>query len=210
MPAPNPKYLDERGRIIAPGIDRPNDMTPVAVKLPSIASLSSLTDSELLAVAQRYGVYAPWRDMFAANAKYVEQFSKIPVGSDRFWQEVNRITLPEESSRAALGLARGAQRNYNQLLATDGDESRVLARVGEGDDAMCDGCIEREGAEGTMAEHEAIGLPGTQECGGNCRCVLIPVDDPPAKQTQGEDEGSWLLTGIIAAGIISAILEGDE
>lgn len=174
---PTPKYLDERGRIVAPGIDRPDDRTPIGVKLPSIDALRDLTPDELLEVSQRYGVYAPWKDLFGQNARYVAQFSTIPLGdADRFWQEVRRITDPEQSKRAALGLARAGQRNYNQLLATDGDENQILVRVGEGDDAMCDGCMEAEGAEGTYAEHDAIGLPGSQQCGQNCRCVLVPVD----------------------------------
>jgi len=200
---PQPRYFDERGRLIAPGIERPGDMTPVATKLPDIAALKNLTPAELLEVSQRYGVYAPWRDLWAANAKYVEAFSKIPAGTPDFWSEVGRITDPEQSGRAALGLARSAQRNYNQLLATDGDETQVLVRVGEGDDAMCGGCMGLEGTEGTMAEHEAIGLPGSQECGQNCRCQLMPVDSP-----KSTDLGELLLAGAAAYSALDLIL-GD-
>ena len=202
--APEPRYLDERGRVIAPSIDRPGDMTPIGVKLPDIAALKDLTPDELLEVSQRYGVYAPWRDLWTANAAYVERFSKIPPGSPEFLAEVQRITDPTESKRAALGLARGAQRNYNQILATDGDETQLMVRVGEGDDAMCDGCVELMGTEGTYAEHDAVGLPGSQQCGQNCRCVLIPVDN----KTQITDIGGNLLTGMAAIELIDALLAG--
>jgi hypothetical protein len=212
--SPKPKYLDERGRIIAPGIERPGDMTPISVKLPDIAALRDLSPADLLEVSQRYGVVAPWRDLFAQNAAYVEQFSKLPPGTDAFWAEVNRITLPEESKRAALGLARASQRNYNQLLATNGDEAQLLVRVGEGDDAMCEGCQGLEGAEGTYAEHEAIGLPGSQECGQGCRCQLMPVDSPAEQRGAQEGEGmglaDWLLLGAAAAIVIDSILEDAD
>jgi hypothetical protein len=201
MATPNPKYVDERGRIVAPGIERPGDMTPVGVKLPSIDALKDLTPAELLEVSQRYGVYAPWRELWTQNAAYVEQFSRIPPGSVDFWGEVSRITDERMGKRAALGLARSAQRNYNQLLATDGDETQILVRVGEGDDAMCDGCRAAEGIEGTLAEHDAVGLPGSQECGHNCRCVLLPVDAP-----KSDDLGDLLLTGAVALAILDEVL----
>jgi hypothetical protein len=206
MAPPRPKYADERGRIVAPGIERPDDMTPVAVKLPSIDALKNLTPDELLEVSQRYGVYAPWRELWQSNAQYVAQFSAIPPGSPAFWDEVRRITDPEQSARAALGLARSAQRNYNQLLATDGDETQLLVRVGEGDDAMCDGCIDKAGFEGTYAEHDAEGLPGSQECGQNCRCVLMPVD---VRGGEGIGTSGPLLEEQEALATLAAILGED-
>ena len=202
---PRPKFIDERGRIVAPGIERPGDMTPVSVKLPSIDALKGLTPDELLEVSQRYGVYAPWRDLWAQNADYVAQFSKIPVGTLDYWKEVSRITEPAESSRAALGLARAGQRNYNQLLATSGEEAQLLVRVGEGDASMCEGCEALEGIEGTIAEHEAAGLPGSQECGQNCRCVLLPVDSPAST-----DLAELLLAGAAAYTVLDAILGNAE
>lgn len=201
------KIFDERGRIIAPGIARPDGMTPVSVRLPSLAEMSNLDPAELLQVAQAYGVYSPWDALFAQNQAYVANFSRLPPTAQA--AEVERITAALSERRAALGLARASARGYNQILATDGDENQILVRVGEGDDAMCDGCIEREGTEGTLAEHEAVGLPGSQECGQNCRCVLIPVDTPATPDAAGEAAGS-VLAGVVAAGVIAAILGGDE
>lgn len=209
--APLPKYLDEAGRIIAPSIERPGDLTPVSVRLPSLDEMSKLAPDELLQVAQKYGVYEPWRNLFAQNAEYVAKFSRLTPGTPAFDAEVMRITEPMSSPRAALGLARAANRNYNQILATDGDESQILVRVGEGDDAMCEGCQVAEGAEGTLAEHDAIGLPGTQQCGQNCRCVLIPVESPPAREeAEGDIVGDiigGILIGAAASYVIDKLLE---
>lgn len=202
---PVPKYVDERGRIVAPSIERPGDMTPVSVKLPSIDALKDLTPAELLEVSQRYGVSEPWRALFRANEKYVAEFSRLTPGTADFAAEVARITEPMQSERAALGLARASMRNYNQLLATDGDETQILVRVGEGDDAMCEGCRALEGVEGTHAEHDAVGLPGSQECGQNCRCVLLPVET-----RSFADIGDVLLAGAAAYGIIDMILGGED
>jgi hypothetical protein len=103
----------------------------------------------------------------------------------------------------AKALARGGMRQYNQLVATDGNPEQILVRVGEGDEAMCDGCRALESAEGTYGEHAAIGLPGEQECGGHCRCMLIPVDggNPPNDQT--------LLGGNEAQSVIQTILDEE-
>lgn len=202
----SPKVLDSRGRIIAPSIERPGNMTPVDVKLPSIAELRHLTDSELLEVAQRYGVYNGWNDLFTRNAALVEQLGRIPPGSVAFWNEVERITEPMRSTGTAKSIARTSMRSYNQIIASDGDPDTVMVRVGEGDDLMCDGCMAIESAEGTYSEHEAIGLPGTQECGGHCRCMLIPVDTPDPRF-----ESAPLLTGDDAERVIEAILnEADN
>lgn len=186
-----PKYLDERGKIIAPTVDRPSDLYPVTVRLPSIADLSSLSDAELYGVAQRFGIFAPWRERFQHNTKYIEQIGKIPENSVDFWNRIRDITGGMGSQTTALGIARGAVRSYNQLIATDGREDQVLVRVGEGDENMCEGCMAIEGAEGTYGEHDAIGLPGSQDCGQNCRCMLIPVETPDMGP-----RGENLLTGL--------------
>jgi hypothetical protein len=196
---PRQRWIDERGRLNAPGIERSSELTPIITQLPSLAALKGLTPDELLEVSQRYGVYPGWQDLWTRNAAYVEQYSRIPPGSPEFWNEVQRITDPAESNRAALGLARAGAREYNQLLATDGNPAQIMVRVGEGDDAMCDGCIDLMGAEGTYDEHDAMGLPGSQECGQNCRCVLIPVSDTPeGTAVLGDEESARVIEEILS------------
>lgn len=201
--APRPTYLDERGRIIAPSIERPDNMTPVTVKLPSIAELKDLTDAQLLEVSQRYGIYQGWNDVFRGNANLLSQFSAIPPGSDEFWARVEGMTEKMSGFKTAKALARYGMRNYNQLVATDGNPDQILVRVGEGDEAMCDECRAMESAEGTYGEHAAIGLPGEQECNGHCRCMLLPVETgtPPDDQT--------LLGGNEAQSVFQAIFSEE-
>jgi hypothetical protein len=51
-------------------------------------------------------------------------------------------------------------------------------RMGENDDNTCEGCDPLIGAEGTLAYHSEIGMPGPASCEGGdmCRCTLMLVD----------------------------------
>ena len=191
-----PEGFDESGRFVGPGITRAADLTPVQVKLPDIADLKGLTKAELLTLSQRYGIYPPNRQMRLDAAQYVKDYSKIPPNSPEFTMEVERLTNPKISKRASLNLARRAQREYQQIIAQNGDENQVFVRIGEGDDNMCEDCERLEGEEGTRAYHESIGMPGRQRCGENCRCSLMPVEKRSGSSANNLLEKSLLMSAI--------------
>ncbi len=199
--------IDAAGRFHAPGITRPGDLTPETYKLPSLAATKNLSNGQLMGLAQRYGFYTPDRELRADAQAYVKQFAAIPEKSKDFWKEVDRITKPEGGRGAALKMARRSQRRYQTLAVMAGSgPNPTLIRIGEDDSESCDGCIERSGTEGTMAEQRAVGLPGHQECGENCRCTLSAVD----KVNNTTGGLGWLLAGAMAAAVISEVLEDDE
>ena len=187
-------------KIYDPYIARPDDMAPIEAGIPPIEAVQQLPVADRLKVAQRFGWYPPPREYQEAVQKYVADFSKMPPGSADFKTEVQRLTADFGSKRTALGIARGGMRNYQQTAAMNGDPETNLSRICEDDTASCNGCIEKQGEEGTIAYHRAIGAPGNQECGSNCRCELHAVDKKPGS--------NWLLSAAVAAGVIAAVL-GD-
>ena len=172
-------------------------MAPVEYKLPDVKTYSQLDTRAKLIVAQRYGWYEPPRAYREDVAQYVARFSKLPPGARR--EEVDRLTDVLGSKRAATQMARSAYREYQQHAAQGGDPNQRLVWIGEDDDATCDGCDAGEGSEGTAEEIAGAtgGGPGHQECGGNCRCELLPIDPP-----QTDD---WLVTGADAMRMLEAL-----
>jgi hypothetical protein len=173
---PATKYLDESGKIVAPGIVQ-GAMVPTIERLPTAQEMLSMSDADLIALLQRYNIVDDWEYIVNSASRYNERMSRLNPG-DPGWEGQMRELLSTESRRGLLGLNRRAAERWQTMEALDGDPSQELIRLGEGDDDMCDRCREREGAIGTYAEHTAMGLPGAASCSGgdNCRCVLVAID----------------------------------
>lgn len=154
----------------------PDDLIPYGAKMPPVSQLTEYSTDELVAHARELGYYPPPREYRDDISQYVERYSKLSPDAPEFAAEVERLYDPSASRRAAVGLARKSQREYQQRAALALNPNVVLLRLAEDDEATCDGCARLNGFEGTIEEQEQVGLPGSQECGQNCRCDLIPTD----------------------------------
>jgi hypothetical protein len=173
---PSPKRL-EGERLVAPDIGR-DGAVPVAMPLPKLAAMVSLSDSELLAVLERLGITDTTQQMLEDTRRYVARLTRIPPGSPAFASEVERL-LSQDDRRGLVGITRRAQERYTTLQALDGSDSAMLIRISEGDTHVCEDCAMLEGYVGNYEEQAAIGLPGAQSCRGGdyCRCQLVLVRD---------------------------------
>jgi hypothetical protein len=170
-----PPRLGTDGKILAADIvlDGP---VPVADPLPELADMLGMNNGDLLATMHRLNLLEPVVDLRADTAAYLARASRLGVGTAEFEAELERL-LDVNSKRGLLGMVRRTQERYTTHMAVDGDVDKELIRISEGDTHVCDTCAELEGATGTYAEHEAIGLPGAQSClgGDYCRCQLMPI-----------------------------------
>ena len=169
--------VDETGRIVTPGLNRPDGIVPEQRKIPDVNALKSLSRAELIAELQEYGVIDPWDDIIADAEQYVTRFSKFPPNSLLFDLEVQNV-LGTYSKRGLVGLNRRTHERYTTMIAIGGDPARELIRISEGDENVCEQCRALEGTMGTLAEHRALGLPGSQSClgGDYCRCTLMRIE----------------------------------
>lgn len=156
-------------------------ITPGAVaaagRVPSVAQLGKLTDAELLATLEEFGVLAPWNTMQSQAAAYVTRMTELQPGSVQFQAAVNNL-ISSESRRGLLGMTRRATQQYTTLLDTQGDPSKKLIWVSENDDSTCDPCRGNAGEIHTFEEWQSIGMPGAATCEGGdyCRCDLLRID----------------------------------
>jgi len=176
-PLTKARTVDEDGRIMSPGLVRPDGVIPAARPMPSLAEMRSLSPEELLAELQYYGVVDPWPKLRNSAAAYVARMTSLQPGSAAFAREVEGL-IGTASKRGLLGLSRRTAERYTTMLAVGGDPDAELIRISEGDEHVCDNCDALEGVVGTLAQHEALGLPGAQSClgGDYCRCTLVRVD----------------------------------
>ncbi len=86
-------------------------VTPEAVaavgRVPSVAQLGKLTDAELLATLEEFGVLAPWNTMQSQAAAYVTRMTELQPGTVQFQAAVNNL-ISSESRRGLLGMTRRA------------------------------------------------------------------------------------------------------
>lgn len=171
------RTVDESGRILSPGIIRPDGVVPAARAMPALAEMRALETADLLGELQFFGVVDPWPKLRANAAAYVTRMTSLQPGSTAWAAEVENV-IGTSSRRGVLGLARRTQERYTTMGAVGGDPDAELMRIGEGDEHVCDSCDEREGTIGTLAQHEAMGLPGAQSCQGGdyCRCALVRIE----------------------------------
>lgn len=171
------RFADEKGRLHAPGIERPDDLVPLTVKLPSASDMLELTDDELIELLQRYGIVDPWEQISGDAAALVAR-SKNLQNPDIFAEE-NRSLMERMTKRATLSLARRTQERYNTLVILDGRPNVELIRIPDDydPDRLCERCEALAGTIGTYAQHTEVGLPGSASClgGDYCRCSLVAV-----------------------------------
>lgn len=170
------RIVDSDGRIQTPGIVRYDGFVPEERKIPDVNELKNLSRAELIAELQEYGVIESWDSIVADAEQYVARLSKIPAGSFMADLEVTNI-IGTYSKRGLLSLNRRTQERYTTMLAIGGNPKQELIRISEGDEGVCENCVELDGVTGTLAQHRAVGLPGAQSClgGDYCRCTLVRI-----------------------------------
>lgn len=175
----NPGMLDEQGRFITAGLTREGGV-PEQKILPSLDAMGQLSNAELQAVLDHYGVGQPWEslksDMYQYVARMTEMTDKAAIRA-----EVERLFDPQGplARRHMLGMARRVDQTWSMLEAAEGNPAAEFVWITEFDDRVCEGCEGNGGDIMTLAEWQAGGLPGPAVCyGGNsCRCDLVRVTD---------------------------------
>jgi hypothetical protein len=155
---------------------RPHGVVPELGPMPSPEGMSAMSNADLSELLRRHGVREPWDNLVAQGARYNNRFMNIPPVGEAAIQERAAALYAPETTAGLRRLTRRTQERYTTAEAINGDPNAILVRVAELDDRTCSGCESLAGFEGTIAEHEAAGLPGQQECGGNCRCQNVRVE----------------------------------
>ena len=174
-----PRKDPKTNRVVAPTTAFDQAAGQLKVQpLPTAEQMLGLSDGELSAILERFGITKSWAQMHNDAANYVSQMSNIsPSEKDAFDAEVARLTTQGER-RGLLGLVRRTQENYTTNRMVTGDPNQEFIRILDSHDNNCDSCIELAGTVGTMAEHIAQGLPGAASCYGGdyCRCQLFVIE----------------------------------
>ena len=149
---------------------------PTVAPLPSVAEMRDLEPEELREVAERLGLVDDRESRRALAAEYVARVSRMTAGDPAaFEREVARLA-DGFTRRSLLGIARGTMDRWvvAETLDLHGADTE-LVRIDEGDDDVCDECLERAGAVGTYAQHEALGR--REVCLGHpmCRCTWAAI-----------------------------------
>jgi hypothetical protein len=164
--------------------------------------MSAMSNADLSELLRRHNVREDWNSLVAQQSRYTEAFHRIaPVDPAALVARGEALYAPAVADLRKI--ARRTQERYTTAEAVDGEwNSAVLVRIAELDDVTCDGCASNAGFEGTYAEQEAAGLPGQQECGGNCRCQLVRVE--------GGSAAGLGAAAVVAAAAAVALLSGDD
>lgn len=186
----------------SPAIVRPGGVVPELGPMPTPAEMSALSNADLIALLQRHGVREDWNSLIAQKQRFTESFHRIaPVDEATLMARTEALYQP--AVHDVRKIARRTQERYTTIEAMDGDINAVFVRVAELDDVTCDGCSSLAGFEGTLADQEAAGLPGNQECGGNCRCQLVRVEG-------GRAAGPLLAVAAAVAAVAAFSEDEDE
>jgi len=121
------------------------------------ADVDAITENMVLAAKQLVAAAAPSDALVARTVAALEA---------RGHAEVARIVKDyvRREQRMALGLVDGSRETAVWIAVVDKN--------------TCDDCLGRHGHEATMAEWEAVGLPGSDNllCDGRCRCDFLRGD----------------------------------
>ena len=150
---------------------------PEQFQFPSMPDLLNASDSDLLSYLQRWGMVDTMAQRKSKAAAMVADLARRPkeAGKRRF-----KATVQGTMRRELLQDNRRMMREFIMLDTVNGVDikKQKFVRMGENDDSTCEGCDPLIGFEGTLAEHEAQGMPGAASCYGGdaCRCTLLQVD----------------------------------
>jgi hypothetical protein len=173
--------------------------------MPSPAEMSGMSNADLSELLRRHKVREPWNELVGQTQKYNENFMRIPPTDPLAIEERARALYDTETKAGLRRLTRRTQERYTTAEAVDGEwGTAILVRVAELDDVTCDGCESNAGFEGTYQEQEAVGLPGQQECGGNCRCQLVRVEGG------GASSAGLAVAAVAAAAAVTALVDEGE
>lgn len=168
-------YVDGAGRQYSPFLERGADNVPARLPVPDVDDLRAfgIGDPKVMnAVLQRYGLSNTPDKLLEEQSKYLERFN-ARTGSALY--DTQRLDLMSNmEGRILLGQARRVSQRYETLVLLDGDYSKRVIYVAEGD-APCDGCAPLAGTIGTAAELQGEGIwPGEQCLGGDqCLCQIM-------------------------------------
>lgn len=166
------RYIDKRGRLIAPTIKRELGPVPMLRDIPELRDMATLSNAELLEVAYAYGMVETTESVIARKHALAADLRRIPPG-----MLTQDTPIAYTSKRDLVATARRAVRQYGAWEAVAGNPDQQLVWIAEGDESSCDACMERAGTEGTYEDHAALGLPDDICYGGSsCRCHLIAID----------------------------------
>jgi hypothetical protein len=144
--------------------------------------MSKLSVDQLKQVMRAYRIDQPWIDYIEDTKQYLRRMTTLPPGSPAFNAELDRL-LDTSTRQGALMVSRYTERSASWMrVAADNPKQQFIRITDEeenedGQVVLCDVCAEKAGLEGTLADHAAAGLPGTDCLGGNrCRCELVPIN----------------------------------
>lgn len=173
------RELDARGRLVAPGIHRPDDKEPVSRKLPRLSSIKpdALSRAELWNACEAYKIVPAGPAFRAATGQWLGRLWSLPQGSPRIEAELDTLLEGPLSKTMVRRLARRGEEQYTTMDAVSQDPNAEFVRIPEDFDPerICDNCADLAGESGTYAYHVSIGLPGAGSCmgGDECRCKLV-------------------------------------
>lgn len=169
---PPGEYVDERGRLFSPLIERGSDQVPRSVPMPSPAEMRGMSKSELSAIMTRFGWVPTWANEKEVHAKWLERWG-ITTDDPRYEREMERL-LQSETATSMLGETRRLAESYETLAAIDGNVNTETIYINEGEDP-CEECVPLAGEIMTYAERVATkSLPGDRCLGGsNCLCAIM-------------------------------------
>lgn len=152
---------------------------PYQVPLPSVAEIVELDVAARYRLLEQFGLQTTWEEARADAGKYVSRMTGYQAGTEAYRLEVDNL-VSTETKRGLLGNLRNAYREFSTYDMMEGlDPAKAeFTRIVEGDEASCNSCLALAAEEGTMAHHQAVGMPGSASClgGSNCRCDLVHVD----------------------------------
>jgi len=158
-----PRELDDRGRLVAPGIVRDASDTPKSRGLIDINKFKpkELSLSQLDEYMQAYGISAPSYAYRQDTATWLSRLWDLPPNSPRVKEEVALITSGI-SRKGLVQEARRAQENYTTLEVEAENPGGEFIRIPEDMSEMtCDNCVDKAGEIGTLAYHrDVVGMPG--------------------------------------------------
>lgn len=173
-------YVDERGVVYSPLIERGSDNIPKFVNVPSLEDLkgfSSKKKEDVVAMSKllhQFG-FPPPDQMVDQQKSFLAAFDITP-DSPRYEQAMLDLKNGN-SGRFLLAQSRRTQEQYQTMSSIRGNTEHEMVRLAESDEP-CDRCDPLDGEQKKYSEFVAANeLPGGSSCegGNNCLCTMWPV-----------------------------------
>lgn len=155
-------------------------------RLPSLATLQSLSPEKLVELLGRFGLAPDIREINRrgqrAYARLDDVLAEGLEPDDATWAAIDSA-IEREATAVLRQQAKRAVRNYRLDQLSGAARDFVWIAVLKG---SCPSCEDRHGRSRTLAEWRREGLPGSTAllCARECRCTLQP--DVVAERIKGE------------------------